>query len=55
MKINLLCIGQLIETDFEVIIKKKHLELFDSNERVIRKAPLAKNRTFQVSMDAAEI
>lgn len=54
MKSNLLSIGQLIEKVYEVAIKKKYFELFDSKEKLILKAPLAKNRTFQVKMDPAE-
>ncbi|XP_019455424.1 PREDICTED: uncharacterized protein LOC109356505 [Lupinus angustifolius] len=55
MKYNLLSIGQLIEKGFSVLMKNSQLELFDSDGKLILRTKASKNRTFQVSFNAAEV
>ena len=48
-------IGQLVEKGYNVDTKNGKLHLSDSEKRLVFKANLTKNRTFQVNMKAAEI
>lgn len=54
MKSNLLSLGQLLEKGYMMEMKEKFLKVHDRNERPILKAPLAKNRTFQVLLKIME-
>lgn len=55
MKCNLLSLGQLVEKGFKVILHQDCLEMFDSKQRKILRAPLSKNRTFQANIKAAKV
>ncbi|WVY90763.1 hypothetical protein V8G54_036277 [Vigna mungo] len=55
MKSNLLSLGQLLEKGYTMSMLQRHIEVFDSKQRLVIKAPLAKNRTFKVNLDAAAI
>ncbi|KAK2370871.1 putative mitochondrial protein [Trifolium repens] len=55
MKHNLLSLGQLVEKGFELSTKDQFIEVHDPNNRLVLKAPLSKNRTFKVNLQASEI
>ncbi|GAU50842.1 hypothetical protein TSUD_232190 [Trifolium subterraneum] len=55
MKHNLLSLGQLIEKGFALSTKDKFLEVHDLNKKLVLKAPLSKNRTFKVNLQASEV
>lgn len=55
MKNNLLSLGQLLEKGFTMSMKQNYIEVFDSRYRLVSKAPLSKNRTFKVNLNAAEV
>ncbi|WVZ24220.1 hypothetical protein V8G54_002764 [Vigna mungo] len=55
MKSNLLSLGQLLEKRFTMNMQNKHIEVFDKKQRLMFKAPLARNRTFRVNLNATEI
>nr|XP_004502196.1 uncharacterized protein LOC101504822 [Cicer arietinum] len=55
MKSNLLSIGQLIQKGFQVIMKNDALEMYDGQKMMILKAPLSKNKTFIINIQAADI
>ncbi|WJX11887.1 hypothetical protein P8452_02442 [Trifolium repens] len=55
MKHNLLSLGQLVEKGFELSTKDQFIEVHDPNNRLVLKAPLSKNRTFKVNLQALEI
>ncbi|GAU23292.1 hypothetical protein TSUD_237460 [Trifolium subterraneum] len=55
MKHNLLSLGQLIEKGFALSTKDKSLEVHDPNKKLVLKAPLSKNRTFKVDLQASEV
>jgi len=47
MKNNLLSLGQLLEKGFTMNMQQKVIEIFDSQHRLVIKAPLSKNRTLK--------
>ncbi|GAU44851.1 hypothetical protein TSUD_112250 [Trifolium subterraneum] len=51
MKSNLISIGQLLEKNYSVEMHDKELKLFDAKDRLILKAPLSNNKTFQISIN----
>ncbi|GAU39052.1 hypothetical protein TSUD_396570 [Trifolium subterraneum] len=55
MKHNLLSLGQLIEKGFALSTKDKFLEVHDPYKKLVLKAPLSKNRTFKVNLQASEV
>ncbi|GAU30874.1 hypothetical protein TSUD_15600 [Trifolium subterraneum] len=55
MKHNLLSLGQLIEKGFALSTKDKFIEVHDPNNKLVLKAPLSKNRTFKVNLQASEV
>ncbi|XP_052724120.1 uncharacterized protein LOC128193958 [Vigna angularis] len=55
MKSNLLSLGQLLEKGYTMSMHQKHIEVFDSKQRPVIKAPLARNRTFKVNLNATAI
>ncbi|XP_073219733.1 uncharacterized protein [Cicer arietinum] len=55
MKSNLLNIGQLIQKGFKMIMKNDALEMYDGQKKMILKAPLSKNRTFVINIQAVDI
>lgn len=55
MKTNLLSLGQLLEKGFSMTMQNNYIEVFDCKQRKVLQAPLAKNRTFKVNLNAAEI
>ncbi|KAK2417383.1 putative mitochondrial protein [Trifolium repens] len=55
MKHNLLSLGQLIEKGFALSTRDKHIEVHDPNSKLVLQAPLSKNRTFKVNLQASEI
>ncbi|XP_017431714.1 uncharacterized protein LOC108339076 [Vigna angularis] len=55
MKSNLLSLGQLLEKGYSMIMRDNSIEVFDKKHRLIIKAPIAKNRTFKVNLNASTI
>ncbi|WVZ14524.1 hypothetical protein V8G54_012090 [Vigna mungo] len=55
MKSNLLNLGQLLEKSYTMSMHQNLIEVFDKKQRLMIKAPLAKNRTFKVNLNAATI
>jgi calcineurin-like phosphoesterase len=55
MKQNLLSPSQLLEKGFTMSMKHNCIQVFDTQNRLILKAPLSKNRTFKVNLQASEI
>lgn len=55
MKTNLLSLGQLLEKGFSMNLKDNFIDVFDAKGRKVLKAPLCKNRTFQVNLNATEV
>ncbi|CAJ2647891.1 unnamed protein product [Trifolium pratense] len=53
MKHNLLSLGQLLEKGFNYSTKDHIIEVFDPKNKLILKAPLSKNRTFRVNLQAS--
>ena len=54
MKSNLIIMGQLWEKGFSMNMISGFLEIYDTTKRMILKAPLARNRTFKVSLNTIE-
>nr|KYP61818.1 Retrovirus-related Pol polyprotein from transposon TNT 1-94 [Cajanus cajan]KYP63036.1 Retrovirus-related Pol polyprotein from transposon TNT 1-94 [Cajanus cajan] len=54
MTTNLISLGQLLEKGCSVNSVKGFLEIYDKTKRLVMKAPLAKNRTFKVSLNTIE-
>jgi hypothetical protein len=52
MQCNLLSVGQLVPS---VTMKDNPLKLFDKNQRLALKTPLAKNKTFQTDMKVVDL
>jgi hypothetical protein len=55
MKHNPLSLGQLLEKGFTMTVKNNSIQVFDPQHKIILKAPLSKNRTFKVNLQASEI
>ncbi|WVZ18406.1 hypothetical protein V8G54_005728 [Vigna mungo] len=55
MRSNLLSLGQLLEKGYTMSLQKRNIEVYDEKQRLIIKAPLARNRTFKVNLNAVEI
>lgn len=55
MKTNLLSLGQLLLKEFSMSMKKNFIQVFDAKGRSMLKAPLSQNRTFKVSLNAAQV
>lgn len=55
MKCNLLSLGQLVEKGFSVVMKNDNLKMFDPDQRLILRASLSSNRTFQVDIQGAKV
>ncbi|GAU24164.1 hypothetical protein TSUD_83990 [Trifolium subterraneum] len=51
IKCNLLSIGQLLEKDYKIVMEHKLLNVFDTNGNLLLKAPMSKNRTFQIELN----
>ena len=54
MDTNLISLGQLLEKGFTIGFSKGFLEIYDQNERLVMRAAMASNKTFQVSLTAME-
>ena len=54
MKRNLLSIWQLVEKNYKVLIEDKLMRVIDANGRVILKAPMSQNRTFNIELNMME-
>lgn len=54
MKSNLLSVGQLLEKGYVMNLKDKMMKVCDPKGRLVLKAPLSKNRTFQVPIQILE-
>ena len=54
MDTNLISLGQLLEKGFTIGFPKGFLEIYDQNERLVMRATMASNKTFQVSLTAME-
>ncbi|XP_047149017.1 uncharacterized protein LOC124821197, partial [Vigna umbellata] len=48
MKSNLLSLGHLLEKGYTMLMQQRHIEVFDERQRLVIKAPLARNRTFKL-------
>lgn len=55
MKCNLLSVGQLVEKGFSVLMKEGCLKMFDSNQKLMLRAPLSNNITFKIDIKGAEV
>ncbi|XP_047158680.1 uncharacterized protein LOC124829252 [Vigna umbellata] len=55
MKSNLLSLGQLLEKGYTMNLCEKNIEVYDEKQRLIIKAPLARNRTFKVNLNVVEV
>ena len=55
MQCNLLSVGQLVQKGYLVIMMDNSLKLFDKNQRLVLKTPLAKNKTFLANMKVVEL
>ena len=55
IKCNLINVGQLVENVFSMIIKDGALELFDTQNNLVLKSPLSKNRTFKTMISSTEV
>jgi len=55
LQCNLFNVGQIIQKGYSVTMKDNSLKLFDKNQRLVLKTPLAKNRTFQTNMKVLEL
>jgi len=55
MKNSLLSLGQLFEKGFTMAKQQNHIEIYDSKQMLVLKAPLSKNRTFKINLDANAI
>ncbi|GAU40628.1 hypothetical protein TSUD_190050 [Trifolium subterraneum] len=51
IKCNFLSIGQLLEKDYKIVMEHKLLNVFDTNGNLLLKAPMSKNRTFQIELN----
>ncbi|GAU43423.1 hypothetical protein TSUD_334860 [Trifolium subterraneum] len=54
IKCNLLSIGQLLEKDYKIVMEHKLLNVFDTNGNLLLKAPMSKNRTFQIELNVMD-
>ncbi|XP_014506232.1 uncharacterized protein LOC106765984 [Vigna radiata var. radiata] len=55
MKSNLLSLGQLLEKGYTMSMHQNHIKVFDRKQHPVIKAPLSRNRTFKVNLNAVEI
>lgn len=55
MKSNLLSLGHLLEKGYTMSMQQHHIEVFDRKQRTMLKVPLARNRTFEVNLNATAI
>ncbi|WVZ03895.1 hypothetical protein V8G54_024701 [Vigna mungo] len=55
MKSNLLSLGQLLEKGYTMTMQQNLIKVFDRRQRLVIKAPFAKNRTLKVNLNAAAI
>ena len=55
MKNNLLNLVQLLEKGYTMNMQQKLIEIYDSQQRLVIRAPLSKNKTFKVNLDTTEI
>jgi len=54
MKNNLLSLRQLLEKGYSMQMEDNQMKIFDSNKRLILKAPLLRNKTFKIGIQIAE-
>ncbi|GAU47720.1 hypothetical protein TSUD_285070 [Trifolium subterraneum] len=54
IKCNFLSIGQLLEKDYKIVMEHKLLNVFDTNGNLLLKAPMSKNRTFQIELNVMD-
>jgi len=55
MKNNLLSFGQLLEKGYTMSMQKNHIEVYDGQQRSILRAPLSRNKTFKINLNAIAI
>ena len=55
MKCDFLSVRQLVEKGFSVIMKDGALELLDTQNNLVLKSPLSKNRTFKTMISSTEV
>jgi len=55
MQHNLLSLRQLLEKGYSMIMKQNHIEVYDSKQRLLLKAPISRNKTFKINLDATTI
>jgi len=55
MKYNLLSLGQLLEKGYTMSMQQNHIEVYDGQQRLILRAPLSRNRTFKINLNATTI
>jgi hypothetical protein len=54
MKINLLSLGKLLGKGNTMKMENMHMNVFDNKHQLILKAPMSKNKTFKVEIQAGE-
>ncbi|GAU49301.1 hypothetical protein TSUD_367130 [Trifolium subterraneum] len=54
IKCNLLSIGQLLEQDYKIVMEHRLLNVFDTKGNLLLKAPMSKNRTFQIELNVID-
>ncbi|GAU51495.1 hypothetical protein TSUD_413780, partial [Trifolium subterraneum] len=54
IKCNLLSIGQLLEKDYKIIMEHRLLNVFYTKGNLLLKAPMSKNRTFQIELNVMD-
>lgn len=55
MNCNLQSVGQLVKKSFSVVMKDGSFELLDTQNSLVLKSPLLKNRTFKTMICSSEV
>jgi len=55
MKNNLLSLNQLPEKGYTMNMKQNYIEVDDHKQQLLVKAPLSKNKTFKIDLNATTI
>ena len=55
IKCTMLSVGQLVEKGFSGVMKDGFLKLFDTQNNLVLKSPLLKNKTFKTIISSSEV
>ena len=50
-----MCVGQLVDKGFSVIMKHDSLDLFDPSQKLVLRSPFSKNRSFHTIFSLTEV